>query len=113
MITAHEAKKLSESSDDKINSILSKLEEGILKVASTGNRELACYQYVEWESYEVGSCYREPETTPIQAKIIARLKELGYGAKMAWNGKTYVPPGQADDYGNGPEHQNYVLVVNW
>lgn len=111
MITAREARLLSEESDSKINFILSELEKEILKEAIKGSREYKCYKHVEWGAHK--KRYNNPETTPVQSKLVERLADLGYQAKMCWDGDGYVPRGLANDDGGGDMHQNYVLIISW
>ena len=112
MITAYEARQLAIVGDSKIEAIMEKLDKEITHRAGLGQNEYVAYEHVPWNSHRT-QFYQIPEVTPIQAKIIQRLKDFGYDAEMDWDEKRYVPPGLADDDGHGPEHQNYVLRIRW
>lgn len=112
MITAYDARQLAILGDSKVEDIMEKLDKKITETALLGQNEFLCYGNDLWSCHRT-EFYRLPEPTTLQKKIIDRLGDFGYQAEMVWDGKRYVPPGLADDMGNGPEHQNYVLKISW
>lgn len=110
MITAGELRKVVETSQRQVDETLAKIEPKLVEAAEAGEREYACYREVPWDAK---SSYCAPEPTRLQQKLVDALKSFGYSAKVEMHGDAYVPRGLADDDGNGPMHQNHVLVVRW
>lgn len=109
MLTASQARGLSAESGLQVERILSLLDASIKETATGGRRSYSAYKEVPWQSEEL---YTPVTISPIQAKIIARLKLLGFTAEMRTD-NAYVPVGLADDKGNGPLYSNRVLKIGW
>lgn len=109
MITASQARAIIQESDLEVERILSLLDVKIRGAAKEGKRIYAAYNEAPWQSEEV---YVPVSTSPLQSKIISRLKLLGFGAGI-FTDNQYVPPGLADSDGGGPMHSNRVLKVSW
>lgn len=54
-----------------------------------------------------------PKMSDLEYKVVGELQKLGYKVNYTFYGDKYVPRGLADDDGNGPEHQNYGILVSW
>ena len=108
MINAQQAKALYDESGAEVNHFLTYEVEKQVIAAAKGEKRTCT---ILLGSAEV--LYRTPEPDPLQKAIIAALIKLGYMAKFVSYGDKYVPRGLADDDGNGPEHQNYGIVIGW
>jgi len=107
MITAKEAKALVENSDEAVNVFIQQnFANQIKQLATHGKHELF---------HMLGS---NPVGLPFKAdakseRTVLTLTALGYNASISSDGMSYVPRGLADDDDNGPEYQNYGILVRW
>jgi hypothetical protein len=109
MITAKEAKELYDKSGQEVADYLKyTVEKEVIKAAEGGKRQ-ATILLDNLEPFR----HLDQVITPLQKAVVARLKELGYGAEIRLYGDKYVPRGLADDDGKGPSHQNYGIHINW
>lgn len=108
MITASEAKQLYDDSGAEVeNYIQYKIENEIRKNATAGKRSM-------FHVVESVEAYRNVDPTPLQRRIVTRLKELGFHAEWKKDtSHTYVPRGLADDDGKGPNHNNVGIQIGW
>jgi hypothetical protein len=109
MITAKQAKQLYDESGQEIDDFLnSQVNIEVIKAAKEGNRSvlihLGCFGCLDSLDQTI---------TPLQRGAKAKLNELGYIVAINSYGDYYVPPGLADDEGNGPKHRNYGMVISW
>jgi hypothetical protein len=108
MITAKEAKELYDASGAEVDQYIQyKLDKAIRDAATQGKQSL--FHFVD--GFEV---WKNVDPTPLQKRIIAKLKELGFHA--VWHRDTthvYVPAGLADDNGDGPKYSNYGIQIGW
>lgn len=109
MITAKEAKALYNKSGQEVADYLKHLvEQQVIKAAEGGKRQTIIF-LDNLGPYS----YLDQVITPLQKAVVAKLKEMGYGAEIKPYGDSYVPLGLADDGGNGPSHQNYGIHISW
>ena len=109
MITAEQAKKLYDESGAEVDSYLNRtIAPEIEKAAKAGKRSVFIH---------VGS---EPPygstkalNKPLHKSTMMKLTELGYKVSWGDDGAPYVPPGLADDYGEGPEYTNVGIHISW
>ena len=108
MISASEAKALYDDSGAEVDEYLRyKIEPEVKAAATQGARKVFHY---------LGSrnVFTHPQPDPLHLHIIEKLRELGYAALwMDSEGESYVPRGLADDNGNGPQYQNYGILISW
>ena len=109
MITAKEAKTLYDESGAEVEQFLKHtVEPEVTKAAKGGKRQVMIH---------LGNVppfnYVYSTLTPLQTAVVDKLKGLGYRAEIKAYGEKYVPRGLADDDGNGPQHQNYGIQLNW
>ena len=57
--------------------------------------------------------YRHIEPTQVQSRVMAELKELGFGVEFGQDGEPYVPRGLVGADGDGPIHINYGFHIKW
>jgi len=112
MITAQEARALSEASDAHLERYLALIDKEIRSHAEKGDRVYECYVEDLWVSKET---YVHPSPDPLQQRVINALKMAPtfFGAEWRKSGDTYVPRGLANDDGEGPSYQNYCIHIRW
>jgi hypothetical protein len=109
MITAKQAKQFYDDSGYEVEQFLTySVETEVMNAAKGGKRQVQIH---------IGTTgpfeYVDQKITPLEKAIIAKLKELGYTAKIENYGDSYVPRGLADDDGNGLTHRNYGFIIGW
>jgi hypothetical protein len=110
MLTAFEARKITEESDIKVDNILDQLDSLIRARARACKDTLSCYLPDTWYA----STLREGiHPNDFQRKIMNKLADHGFKVKLARDGDPYVPKGLADNEGNGPIHYNWCIVIGW
>ena len=109
MITATQAKQLYDESGAEVEQYLKfSIEPQVIEAAKAGKRTVT----IHLNSLEPYGRL-DQVVTPIQRAVVSKLKELGYRATIELYGDRYVPRGLADDNGNGPEHQNFGILIGW
>jgi hypothetical protein len=106
MLTAQEARVLSELSEKTIEGYVKLALSHVKGAAELGVREKAMY-CLPWAA-KVWLELVKP--TKVQEKIMDKLKELGYSVSFERDENGYVPRGLEDD---APLHYNEVIVVSW
>lgn len=105
MISAKEAKAVSDEAGLLEKVLLPKAEELVLNEAKLGN--YSCHLYID------ASDRTFPSVEPIYEKLIDALCSLGFTARVEFYGDSYVPKGLMDDYGNGPGYKSYGVYIGW
>ena len=109
MITAEQAKNLYDESGVEANSYLNKtIAPEIEKAAKAGKRSV----FVHVGSVPLYGFIKTPKEQ-LHTSTMMKLDELGYKAIWVTDGASYVPPGLADDYGEGPEYINVGIHISW
>lgn len=89
------------------NTVIRNIEPAIKKQAQKG---------IGWEFFHIG-CKTDsqalPELSAVNQEIKNLLEKNGYQVRKTINGNYYVPRGLQDDNGDGPEHVNYGLLIEW
>jgi hypothetical protein len=107
MITAKEAKEISDMSDLKVqNLIKSNIEYQIRKAAEAG----LCKVFIFCQNEPT---YMNIKATAFEKRVMMELTKLGFMAQFGRDGAPYVPPGLANDLGEGPQHQNCGYHISW
>ena len=107
MINAREARTITEASGVEVEKYLSTVvEPAIKKAAALGARSAFVYVMSI-------PTYQRSEPDYKVSGVIKTLLELGYRATWARYGEAYVPRGLADDDGNGVEHVNQGISIQW
>jgi len=108
MITAAEAKTLYDDSGAEVDKYLQYKIEPEVKAAATSGKRMVFHC--------IGSrdVFTHPRPDALQARIIEKLRSLGYTVQwMASVGDSYVPRALADDDGNGPAYTDYGIQITW
>ena len=109
MITAEQAKKLYDESGVAVDSYLNRsIAPEIEKAAKAGKRSVFIHVGSE-PPYGSTKTLKEQ----LHSSTMMKLTELGYKVKWDTDGAPYVPPGLADDYGEGPEYTNVGIHISW
>lgn len=107
MISAQDARTITEASGVEVEKYLnSVVEPAIKKAAALGARSV----FVHVMSIPT---YQGSEPDYKASGAIKTLLEFGYRATWARDGEAYVPRGLADDDGNGVEHVNQGISIQW
>lgn len=106
MITAKEAKELYDKSGVEVENFVNQLEKPITEAATSGQR---CV-FFHIDAADVNS---QIKPTALHKKVMDKLFELGYRVQFSRDGHSYVPPGLADNFGDGPKYTNYGLAIHW
>lgn len=106
MINAKEARALYDQSGAEADKVLAEIEPKVIAAAQAGKQSINFYI----DSTEV---YDRVILTPIYTQVVEKLHQLGYQAGACRYGDAYIPPGLADDDGDGPKYQNYGLYISW
>jgi len=109
MITAKEAKELYDQSGAEVTDFLERNVESKVSYAAKSGKRLVFIHLGSKGMFD----YLDQLITPLQKAVVEKLLELGYRARIVLDGEKYVPPGLADDDGNGPSHQNYGIQISW
>lgn len=105
MISAVEARALYDRVGEESKKLLNDIDHRITKVAVS-----RCTTFFLLDCEET---FRHVEPTPVQARVMEELKELGFSVTFGKDGEPYVPRGLSDDNGNGPKHINYGFHIKW
>lgn len=89
--------------------LLPGIELQIKKAAEAGKSYVALYGDVPWGAK---TTWEAVAATPMQERIINKLKEYGFTAYVSRDGEAYVPKSMEDDF-NSPYYVNYVIRVEW
>ena len=109
MINAKEAKALYDKSGQEVADYLKHtVEKEVTRAATAGKRKVYIHLGATRFSSEMTA-----KITPVHQGVVEKLKELGYVVSLAQDGASYVPPGLADDDGNGPSYTNYGFHIGW
>ena len=111
MITAQEARELTEQSEVHVNKYLALVEVEIRKQAALGKKSFSCYVTDLWDSTDSWS---HLSMTPLQAHVMEKLKASPnyFGVQWTKDGDSYVPRAYEDD-SNPRKIQNYCLTISW
>ncbi len=109
MITAKEAKELYDQSGAEVTDFLERNVESKVSYAAKSGKRLVFIHLGSKGMFD----HLDQLITPLQKAVVEKLLELGYRARIVLDGEKYVPPGLADDDGNGPSHQNYGIQISW
>lgn len=109
MISAKEAKELYNQSEVRVDEFLkNKVEHVIINAAKSGKQHV----FIFLDNVNIFESV-EQKLTPLDRAVVEKLKQLGYRAGFQRSGDSYIPPGLADDDGDGPLHINYGIMIGW
>jgi hypothetical protein len=118
MITAADARKRAQMSNDAVDQFVEALGVKIEEAANKGLYEIKYHgngQYDPTKDNEI--CMESFMTFKVPQfweLVIAKLKShpLNYMAKIG-HSESYFPRGLANDDGEGPEYIDYYIVISW
>ena len=113
MISASTCRQIVELSDATVDKILERLSPKVEAAATAGKRTYSIYEEGLWEGVNV-AFGASPKPTALQLRVIEKLKAHGFlSAKLCADGGKYIPRGLQSDDGDGPEYQNFCIVISW
>lgn len=106
MITMQEAKDLYDKSGIEVTNYFDQIIDPRVREAAQSGKQFVDILVDSEETW------RTLQMTPLQQRVVDRLKELGFSIQFGRFGDAYVPRGLADDDGNGPKHTNYGFHIS-
>ena len=120
MITAAQARNLTQLSDTALERFLSIVGPEVEKAATAGRNELDLGTILALKSVpnseEISFSleqFNKPKVSAYQQRLLDKFSALGYAARLTPTGGLYVPRGRQDDDGNGPLFQQYSIIIRW
>lgn len=110
MISAAEARQLTQQNSAKRKLMLDKVSEAIRNEALQGKS--SCHIFVSGLQ-DAQPSYISVKPSADHLWITQQLEAVGFKVGFGPEGSPYVPRGLADDDGKGPAYQNWTLEVFW
>lgn len=109
MLNAKEARKIALSSHENVEKILAKLDVQVRDAAGSGKGHVICTEDDTYHVVEAGK--PRPEATPLQNRLVTRLKEFGYIVELIKEGP-HARSGLGFT-GDEPEIEKHYIRIRW